>query len=111
LTVLYRLTPAARQGVFDVAEYVAERFGVDVALRALTELERAFERLGQYPDIGHFRADLTPDVRLRFWSIGPTLIAYRRGGPGIEILFVERGELDWERLLDEGLTAGRDLKS
>ena len=79
-----------------------ERFGPEVADRVVQELETAFEQLAANPDIGHRREDLTPDDRVLFWSVGPTLVAYRAQPEWVEILFVERGELDWERLLTRG---------
>jgi hypothetical protein len=32
--------------------------------------------------------------------VGPTLIAYRERNGGIEVVLVERADLNWERLLD-----------
>ncbi len=78
---------------------VDTRFGERVAERVLGELECAFENLAASPGIGHRREDLTQDEQIRFRSVGPTLIAYRRVADVTEILFVERGERDWERLL------------
>lgn len=77
------------------------RTGVRVAERVLDGLEAAFELLATNPGTGHRREDLTADEHVRFWSVGPSLIAYRRANDVIEILFVERGERDWERLLEE----------
>ena len=62
----------------------------------------AFELLAGNPGAGHRRDDLTDDSRIRFWSVGPTLIAYRAASSdAIEILTAERGERDWERFLEE----------
>lgn len=99
----YRLTPRARDGLHRVASQVERRFGLEVAERVLGDLEHAFERLAENPGIGHRREDLTSDVAVLFWPVGPTLIAYRSSPPWLEVLFVERGELDWERILEEGL--------
>jgi hypothetical protein len=41
------------------------------------DIERAFELLAALPDPGHRREDLTQDDEIRFWTVGPTLIAYR----------------------------------
>lgn len=97
----YRLTPRARDGLLRIVVYVEERFGLQVADRVLGEIETAFELVAKDPDIGHRREDLTADEQMRFWSVGPTLIAYRTAQKHVEILFVERGEVDWERLLEE----------
>jgi hypothetical protein len=66
-------------------------------------LERAFELPAAKPDVGHHREDLTPDEHVLFWSVGPTLIAYRAKPEWLEVLFVERGGLDWEALLRKHL--------
>jgi plasmid stabilization system protein ParE len=99
VTAAYRLTPDAREGFLRIAFYVEECFGPGVADRVVEELESAFEQLASNPGIGHHRADLTRDKRVRFWSVGPTLIAYRVQPECLEVLFVERGDLDWERML------------
>ena len=99
MTPAYRLTPKATEGVRRIASYIDEHFTSEVAERVLDELERAFEQLAATPGIGHSREDLTADPEVRFWSVGPTLVAYRERPDSIEVLFVERGDLDWENLL------------
>jgi plasmid stabilization system protein ParE len=86
-----------------ICQYVDSRFGSEVAGRVERDLEGAFEQLATYPDIGHHRDDLTADQSVRFWVVGPTLIAYRSRLERVEILFVERGDIDWERVLLEAL--------
>ena len=63
------------------------------------------ELLAANPGVGHRRDDLTNDDRVRFWSVGPTLIAFRaESRDALEVLMVERGDKDWERILEgEGL--------
>ena len=98
----YHLTPVARDGLRRVLAHVDQRFGVLVAERVLDRLVSAFERIGQTPGIGHRRPDLTANDQVRFWPVGPSLLAYRvRPGCPVEILFVERGERDWERVLEQ----------
>ena len=103
MTARYRLTPRARAGFHRVAAYVEENFGGVVAERVVGDLERAFERLAKNPGAGHARVDLTRDPRVLFWPVGPTLIAYRPDPEGVQVLFVERGEVDWERIMRESL--------
>ena len=103
MTTAYRLTPKAREGFLRIAFHVEERFGREVAERVVTDLENGFKLLARNPDIGHRREDLTRDERVLFWSIGPTLIAYRSNPEWVEVLFVERGDIDWERMLTERL--------
>lgn len=68
------------------------------------ELESAFQRLAEHPGMGHRRGDLTDDEDVLFWTVGPTVIAYRSHGSGVLVLFLERGELDWERMLEVGFS-------
>jgi plasmid stabilization system protein ParE len=81
---------------------VEDRFGARIADRVTDDIARAFEQLAAMPAIGHQRNELTADDSIRFWSVGPTLIAYHSVGSHIEILFVERGGTDWKRLLARG---------
>jgi plasmid stabilization system protein ParE len=97
----YRLTPRAADGLWRILVYVEDRFSAAATDRVLAEIESAFDLLVERPHIGHRREELTSDPRIRFWSVGPTLIAYRASDDAIEVLFVERGSMDWERLMDE----------
>jgi plasmid stabilization system protein ParE len=98
----YKLTPKARGGLRRILAHVHDHFGARVAEEVLDRLVAAFELVAEHPLAGHRREDLTEDERIRFWSVGPTLIAYRLGSQDVvEILLVERGERDWERLLAE----------
>ena len=98
----YALTPTARDGLRHILEHVDERFGSRVAERVLGQLVAAFEFLADNPGAGHNRDDLVRDKRIRFWSVGPMLIAYRAKRRSlVEFLFVERGERDWQRILGE----------
>lgn len=95
----YWLTPQARTGFQNIVDCVEDRFGARAAERVLDRLLDTFERLAESPGIGQHREDLTSDDRIRFWSVGPTLIAYRSVGDSIQILIIERGERDWEQLM------------
>jgi plasmid stabilization system protein ParE len=98
VTSSYRLTPDARSGYLRVVLEVESHFGTAIALRVEAAIERAFEQLAGMPRSGHVRPDLTRDRTLRFWSVGPSLIAYRARQSGIEIVLVERAERDWGHL-------------
>ena len=103
MTARYRLTPRAREGFHRIAAYVDENFGSIASARVVDDLARAFQLLATNPGIGHLREDLTADEEVRFWAVGPTLIAYRERPKCLEVLFVERGEIDWEKLLHKQL--------
>jgi len=95
------LTPRARSGLAEILEYAAREFGPRVASDFLERIVDAFDTIAANPGIGRVREDITLDRSIRFFVTGPSLIAYRRGENGdVELLFLEPGERDWERLLD-----------
>ena len=97
----YKLTPIARKGLRDTYQHVKRAFGIDVAENVVHKLVEAFRSLAAVPGMGHPRVDLTLDTGVRFWSVGPTLIAYRQDCQGIEILLVERSNRDWRTLIND----------
>ena len=98
----FRLTPRASFGLSSIVEHCARQLGSRVAEDVLDRLLAALENLARRPGLGRVREDITADEALRFWSVGPTLIAYREASAGIEVLFIERGERDWTKLLQGG---------
>lgn len=98
----YRLTPLARQGLAEILDYVEREFGGAVAEAVLERIGSALETVAANPDIGAHRPEITDDETIRFWSVAPSVIAYRQKGDVVEILFVERGERDLGRLLRHG---------
>ena len=72
-----------------------------MADRVVDDLERAFQHLAEHPEMGHRREELTHDEHVLFWAVGPTVIAYRPHRSGVVVLFLERGERDWEPMLEE----------
>ena len=96
----YVLTPLAEADLDDIWDYVAERFGYDLADDVLESLHRAFRLLAENPDIGHIREDIAPPP-YSFWPIGPSLVALRPDVRPVQIVRVVRGERDWSGLLPE----------
>ena len=74
MTAGYSLTPLAEGDLDDTWDYVADRFGFDVADGVLDSLHRAFQLLAENPEIGHTREDIAP-LPYSFWPVGPSLIA------------------------------------
>ena len=62
----YRLTPRAHDGFHRIVLYVEDRFGSDVCDRVVDDLQSAFQRLAEHPDIGHRREDLTNEEQILF---------------------------------------------
>jgi plasmid stabilization system protein ParE len=54
----YRLTPTAQENIDGICAFIAED-SVDAAIRFFDTLERAFEHLGEMPELGHKHEDLT----------------------------------------------------
>ncbi|HVS19620.1 MAG TPA: type II toxin-antitoxin system RelE/ParE family toxin [Planctomycetota bacterium] len=97
----FHLSARAGDGLLRILDSVESSHGSVVAERVLSRLASAFQILAERPQIGHRRQDLTADPDVRFWSVSPTLIAYRRADAGgIEVLAVERGEWDWTGFAD-----------
>jgi plasmid stabilization system protein ParE len=100
MTAGYSLTPLAEGDLDDTWDYVADRFGFDVADGVLDSLHRAFQLLAENPEIGHAREDIAP-LPYSFWPVGPSLIAYRPDVQPVQIVRVVRGARDWQGLLPE----------
>lgn len=96
----YVLTQLAETDLDKTWDYVAERFGFDVADRVLESLHDAFRLLAENPDIGHRREDIAAPP-YSFWPVGPSLIAFRPDVRPIQIIRVVRGERDWSGILPE----------
>jgi plasmid stabilization system protein ParE len=100
--VRYALTPRARDGLLGILRDVERDFDAFQALRVFDRIVAGFVLLAEHPGVGHVRSDLHRDPGVRFWSVPPSLIAYRVAPDGVlEILMVERAERDWPRLLGE----------
>ena len=54
----YLLVPRARSDLREILNYIAED-SVDASMKVLDRFLEVFELLGENPDIGHFRDDLT----------------------------------------------------
>ena len=97
----YRLTPKALSGVDRILDWVEDRFGVEVSDNVDKRLERAFDLLASQPGVGHVRHDIVESDEVLFWPVGPSLIAYRLVGTDVEVIAVERGAADWERVVED----------
>ena len=68
----YRLTPAAEDDLFDIWSYIAPD-NLDSADRLESEILDTCQRLAEWPDLGHFRRDLT-DKPVRFFAVRGTYL-------------------------------------
>lgn len=91
--------PAAQADLQEIADYIA-RDSIDSALRVLSEIELAVNRLAENPQLGPVRPDLAPtDSELRFWTIYSYLIAYRYDSDTLEVVRVLSGFRDLSDIL------------
>jgi plasmid stabilization system protein ParE len=93
----YTLSPDARHDVLDAWDYIAEE-SVDRADAFRDELFAAFDRLADYPGIGH-RYPGVADPSLLVWSVGSYLIFYRPDTRPLQIARIFHGQRDVPRLL------------
>lgn len=70
----YILSPIAQEDVAEILECVASRSPQDAA-RVAESLERAFERLAQWPNLGRLDA-VSASIPLRLITEGNCIIAY-----------------------------------
>lgn len=86
-------------GLLLILDYVQTHFDSDIAIATAERIERSCENLAENPGLGHRREDITSDDSIRFWPVGPSLIAYQIREEGIVVLFIERGDRDWKQVL------------
>jgi len=98
--VTYKLAAPAREDLWVIWSYLAEKASLNVADRIVTELHEAMEKLAENPGIGHLRSDLA-DEPLRFWRIHQYLVLYRPESSPLEIVRVLHGARDVKALLEE----------
>ncbi len=98
------VTPQAREDLIEIWEYIAQD-NVTRADRVLAGLHDSFLQLARSPGMGHYRKDLA-DLRHRFWTVHPFVIAYRWQTVPLQIVAVVHGARElraffWERRADE----------
>jgi plasmid stabilization system protein ParE len=96
----FLLTPAARDDLIEISNYIQRNDGAAAAQRVRSGLREAIYRLAEMPGLGHLREDLA-DEPLRFWTVYSYLIIYRPETDPIQIVRVLHGARDVRRLLEE----------
>lgn len=77
---------------------LAKRAGPAIARRVMKEIRFAIDLLGDQPDLGHVREDLT-NRPLKFWAVFSYLIGYAPKPRPIQVIRVLHGARDIEHLL------------
>lgn len=105
----FRLSDSAQQDIDTIWQDVyALSQSLVVADKIVRKLYDAFNLLGEMPQAGHIRADLTTKP-LKFWSIYSYLIVYKPEASPIEIVAVIHGARDLKFLLSNLSEASDDL--
>ncbi len=94
----YFLVPQARTDLREILRYIAED-NVDAADKVLERFLEIFELLGENPDIGHFRDDLTSHP-IRFFPVYSYLVLYMANSSPVEVVRVLGGAQDIKSILN-----------
>ena len=95
----YVLTPAARDDLLEIADYIAAD-DPTAASRVLRRVRKACRLLGRMPGAGHLREDVA-DASVRFWPVGSLLIVYRAATRNVEVLRVLSGARNVGAVLED----------
>lgn len=93
----YILTIKAREDLGEIIHYIAES-SPSSARRIKEKFIAAFSLLGERPNIGHLRQDLT-ERPLRFWSLYHYAIVYRADTSPITVTHIVSAYRDLNKLL------------
>jgi|CXWL01.1.fsa_nt_gi plasmid stabilization system protein ParE len=93
-----RLSRLAARDLEAIVDYLSAE-NPAAAERVLAELEAAFAKLGEFPQMGHRRPDLTSRPLL-FWQVFSYLVVYRPGEDRVEVARVLHSARDVRFLLD-----------
>jgi len=98
----FQLTDDAVGDIDAIWLYLLNREGVQTADRIVTGLFKCFYKLGEVPNSGHRRADLTSRPVL-FYKIFSYLILYTPRSQPLQILSVLHGKRNVSRILRQRL--------
>lgn len=93
----YFLVPQARTDLREILSYIADD-SVDASHNVLDRFLEVFDILGENPDMGHFRDDLTTHP-VRFFLVYSYLVIYLADTSPVEIVRVLGGAQDVESIL------------
>ena len=93
----YYLVPRARTDLREILRYIADD-SIDAADKVLDRFVEIFELLGENPDVGHFRDDLTTHP-VRFFPVYSYLVIYLADTSPVEVVRILGGAQDIESIL------------
>lgn len=91
--------PAASRDVDDIWDYYATAASLETALRLVTSIVEAANRIAAHPLRGRSRSDLRPD--LRSVRAPPFVVFYKTEPRGVEVVRVLHERRDLPGALDE----------
>jgi len=94
----YFLVPQARADLHEILNYIADD-SIDAADKVLARFIEVFELLGENPDIGHVREDLT-SVPVRFFPVYSYLVIYAANTSPVEVVRVLGAAQDIQAILN-----------
>ena len=92
------LVPEARADLLNILEYIALD-SIDSALKVHERFTEVFDLLGENPNLGHYRDDLTTKP-VRFFPVYSYLVIYLADTQPVQIVRVLSGVQDVETLLN-----------
>lgn len=94
----YSLTPAAREDLLEIAQYIRDHGSAAASERVGINLRREIQKLADSPTLGHLRLDLT-DEPVRFWRVYSYLIVYDPNTTPLRIIRILHAARDIEAIL------------
>ena len=92
----FRSEQKINTSIDEIWDFIA-RDSFDNADKVELEIQKAIRLLGDFPNIGHHRNDVS-NPSYRFWSVHKYLIAYRVRGRRVTIVRVVQGARNIRRL-------------
>lgn len=96
----YRLAPSASRDINAIFDYLLSTDGIDAAMHIYSGLERAFEKLGRMPGIGHRREQFTSS-NLLFFNVWSYYVVYKPDSSPLEIVRIIHSARDIPTAMDE----------
>jgi toxin ParE1/3/4 len=97
--VILRLSSEAYADLQEIWDYIAEG-NEDAADRVIDEIQAAFQKLLQMPDLGRTRDDLLPGLR-SLVAFKPYVVFYQREGQTLLVARVLHGMRDMDAIFHE----------
>jgi toxin ParE1/3/4 len=95
----FRLTIPAIKDIEEIADYLAKQASLESSEVFLEKLNRKFQKITQFPNLGRLRNEILPGLRSS--PVDTYVILYMPIGQDVEILRVVSGYRDLSILFEE----------